>query len=162
MRWYWHLLALLSLVASIFIALERPDLWPLALICGILAGIILFFLLLGMLGKYLRTLWRDRKIRYRDATTESPLERAIAQGLEKRNIRYKREHVISHTHVDFAFPEVKLAVECDGWRYHHTRKEHDARRDAFLKSQGWTVVRFSGEEIRKNPDACIEKIIAYL
>jgi very-short-patch-repair endonuclease len=162
MRFYWHLLALTSLGLAIFIAKTRPDLMFIAVICIIFVGIFLFFVILGLVGKCLGSWWRERKIRHRDANSESPLERALARELDKQHIPYVREFVISHTHVDFAFPDSKVAVECDGWRYHHDRKAHDARRDAFLKSQGWSVLRFSGEEIRKDPHACVAKIAEHL
>jgi very-short-patch-repair endonuclease len=61
-------------------------------------------------------------------------------------------------HVDFAFPGSKLAVECDGYRYHHDRKERDAARDSCLRRNGWTVLRFSGDRIRADVRGCVREI----
>jgi very-short-patch-repair endonuclease len=131
--------------------------------------VLVLMTLRRMLAASARSLWdrfryssEERAIRRRDAETESPLERALATALDKQGIAYVREYRISHTVVDFAFPRAKIAVECDGWRYHHDRVAEDAKRDAFLRSRGWTVLRFSGSRIRKDVDACVRDIAALL
>lgn len=103
---------------------------------------------------------KERAIRRRDSTTESPLERKLADALDEKNIVYEREYAISHIHVDFAFPHHKLAVECDGHRYHSSSddKKRDAKRDAFLKRRGWRVLRFTGDELRDDVGSCVRKI----
>jgi very-short-patch-repair endonuclease len=77
---------------------------------------------------------------------------------------YRREYRISRIHVDFAFPEQKLAVECDGYRYHMSpiAQEKDAKRDEFLASVGWRVMRFTSQEINADAMACARKIRAAL
>ena len=56
---------------------------------------------------------------------------------------------------DFAIPDLKLAVECDG-EYWHKQPEavaKDRKRDAELARYGWTVLRFSEKEIKNRmPD----------
>ena len=47
--------------------------------------------------------------------------------------------------VDFANPEAKVAIECDGSAYHKD-KEKDAKRDSLLSSMGWSVYRITGKE----------------
>jgi len=102
----------------------------------------------------------ERAIRKRDATTESPLEHRLAKALSAKNVAYEREYLISRMHVDFAFPKSKLVVECDGYRYHHEQKarERDKRRDDILRSKGWTVLRFTGTELRDDLDGCVRRI----
>jgi len=53
--------------------------------------------------------------------------------------------------VDGAFPDIKLAVEADGREWHSDPDsiEKDKRRDSYLASQGWMVLRFTEEEIGK-------------
>jgi hypothetical protein len=47
-----------------------------------------------------------------------------------------------HYTIDFALPEEKIAIEIDGPQHKYSpNKEHDQRRDAFLQSQGWKVIR---------------------
>jgi very-short-patch-repair endonuclease len=50
--------------------------------------------------------------------------------------------------LDFAFPDVMIAIEIDGWQ--HGRPEtmlRDAERDRALRAKGWTILRVDdGEE----------------
>lgn len=52
--------------------------------------------------------------------------------------------------VDFANPEHRIAVECDGHEFHKD-KEKDARRDADLADMGWRVVRIEGWKCKLEP-----------
>jgi hypothetical protein len=50
----------------------------------------------------------------------------------------------SHGHwtIDFAHLSTKIAVEIDGSSHQHRdRQERDARKDAYLRSLGWIVIR---------------------
>lgn len=51
--------------------------------------------------------------------------------------------------VDFAFPQLKIAVQADGEEWHSGVEDiqHDKIRDSQLASQGWVVLRFTEEEI---------------
>lgn len=63
--------------------------------------------------------------------------------------------------VDFAFPKQKLVVECDGYKWHRYDKEQiegDIKRDAYLAKRGWRVLHFSGVQVRRNIEGCIEEI----
>lgn len=64
--------------------------------------------------------------------------------------------------VDFAYPDVKLAIEIDGLRWHSTRqqKESDDRRQNQLVEMGWTVLRFSLADIRDRPESVVARIVA--
>jgi len=58
-------------------------------------------------------------------------------------------HEIAGRCRDFAWPDQRLVVETDGYRYHSSRqaKRRDNRRDRQLTAQGWRPVRFTYEEI---------------
>ena len=64
---------------------------------------------------------------------------------------------------DFAWPDQRLVVETDGYRYHSSRqaKRSDNRRDRQLTAQGWRPVRFTYEEIAFEP-AQVAKELAVL
>lgn len=47
---------------------------------------------------------------------------------------------LGNYYLDIAFPELRLALEIDGWRYHRDRFEDDHRKLADLATSGWTVV----------------------
>jgi very-short-patch-repair endonuclease len=62
--------------------------------------------------------------------------------------------------LDFAWPELRVALECDGWRYHEGRArfEHDERRRADLAALGWLVVPVTWQELRAHPAAVIDRL----
>jgi Protein of unknown function (DUF559)/Transcriptional regulator, AbiEi antitoxin len=65
---------------------------------------------------------------------------------------------------DFAYPEVKLIIEIDGYSVHtnKTDRDRDRKRDRKLEALGWTVIRFSWEEVRNDPLLVIRDIKAVL
>jgi very-short-patch-repair endonuclease len=59
---------------------------------------------------------------------------------------------------------IGVAVECDGHDFHERTKEQaqrDKARDRALLSYGIPVMRFTGSEIFKNPQACALRAITY-
>ncbi len=55
-----------------------------------------------------------------------------------------------------------LAVECDGHDFHHATKqqvERDKKRDRFLSSKGYKVLRFSGSEIYRDVESCADEVV---
>lgn len=66
--------------------------------------------------------------------------------------------------VDFAWPQHRLVVECDGRRWHDPSDARDAdrRRDNTCAILGWTVLRFTWAEVVHQPDAVIAAVRAAL
>lgn len=64
--------------------------------------------------------------------------------------------------VDFAWPELKLVVETDGFAFHSDRERYrsDRRRGNALVLAGWRVLRFSWEDVRLEPERVIEEVRA--
>lgn len=63
--------------------------------------------------------------------------------------------------IDIAFPEEKVAVECDGWQYHAKYKEDfkkGLKRQNLLTEQGWKFLRFTSGEIHNELEQCIAMI----
>jgi hypothetical protein len=62
--------------------------------------------------------------------------------------------------LDAAWPELRVAVELDGHRFHSSRadRERDMRRDTALAASGWVVLRFSYERLTTDPDGCRREI----
>ena len=56
--------------------------------------------------------------------------------------------------LDFAWPELKLAVEMDGYASHSSAKafREDRRRQNDLVLEGWTVLRFTWDDVCGKPD----------
>lgn len=66
--------------------------------------------------------------------------------------------------VDFAYPELKLAIEADGLAYHsgRTRFQRDRTRYNQLTSLGWSIIRITWEDLTQRPAdiiALIRKMI---
>jgi very-short-patch-repair endonuclease len=67
-------------------------------------------------------------------------------------------------HIDFAYPEHKLAIECDSYAWHMDREsfERDRIRDAELQGLGWTVLRLTWAQLRWDPQYVIGLLKRYL
>jgi very-short-patch-repair endonuclease len=59
--------------------------------------------------------------------------------------KFRRQQVIEPYIVDFVCFEERLIIEADGSQ--HAYNEDDARRDAFLRAQGFRVLRFWNNEV---------------
>jgi very-short-patch-repair endonuclease len=63
--------------------------------------------------------------------------------------------------VDLAHPETKLAVEVDGKTHQLKRWKYlDKRKMAVLKSLGWTILRFTNQQVDKDPQKIAKKIMS--
>lgn len=62
--------------------------------------------------------------------------------------------------VDLALPAARVAVEVDGWAWHSDveRFRHDRRRQNELVLAGWTVLRFTWDDLTNRPDAVLSQI----
>ena len=75
---------------------------------------------------------------------------------------YRADFVVSYSPAE-GFVR-KLVVECDGHDYHERTKEQaerDKRRDRSISAAGMPVFRFTGRELHRDPEACVEEIIDY-
>lgn len=64
--------------------------------------------------------------------------------------------------VDLAFPHLKLAVEVDGRAWHSSgdRFQRDRTRQNQLVNAGWTVLRFTWDDLTKRPGEVVAGILA--
>jgi len=53
----------------------------------------------------------------------------------------------THYKVDLGNPELKIAIEVDGYS-HYSRKDEDKKKDAMLDSLGWKVLRFWNYQVK--------------
>ena len=65
---------------------------------------------------------------------------------------------------DFAYVDDMLDIEIDGDSVHTNKfdKDRDRKRDRRLEALGWTVIRFSWEEVRDTPHVVVSDIRAVL
>jgi very-short-patch-repair endonuclease len=61
---------------------------------------------------------------------------------------------------DFAYPDRRLVVEVDGWSAHGTRTAFhvDRRRHNELVSAGWTLLRFTSDDLVRQPSVVAHRL----
>lgn len=62
--------------------------------------------------------------------------------------------------VDFAFPDICLAIEVDGYESHGSLGafRHDRARQNELVAAGWTVLRFTWHDVTRQPESVVTSI----
>jgi len=85
------------------------------------------------------------------------------RGLRKQGYAFRRQVPIGPYIADFACHRLRLVVEVDG-DGHETAagRRHDVKRDSFLRSIGYSVMRFDEPNVRANPWAVAEEIRAVI
>lgn len=84
----------------------------------------------------------------------------VAAGLEG----FVHHHVVDtggvRFELDFAYPDERVDVECDGAAYHGgpLARARDRERDAALAVAGWAVRRFSWVDVTKNASRTVRRI----
>ncbi len=113
-------------------------------------------------------------------STGTKIEIILGKALWKKGFRYRKNVKTVFGKPDFVFNKYKIAVFCDSEFWHgknwETKKyeiksnrdfwykkierniERDEEVSTKLKKEGWTVLRFWGQEILKNTDNCVKQI----
>jgi len=73
------------------------------------------------------------------------------------NFKFKRQKPVGSYIVDFVCMERRLIIEIDGGQ-HADQVEYDQRRDAWLRNQGYTVLRFWNNEVLQQLEGVLERI----
>ncbi len=90
---------------------------------------------------------------------QTDAERVIWRHLRAyrlREFKFRRQHPLGPYIVDFVCMSKRLVIEIDGGQ--HLASEYDHRRDAWLRAQGFHVLRVWNNEVLSNIDgvlACI-------
>ncbi|MDE7335634.1 MAG: endonuclease domain-containing protein, partial [Muribaculaceae bacterium] len=82
------------------------------------------------------------------------------------NAHFRRQHVIGDYIVDFVDLQLQLIIEVDG-EYHNDpeQRELDKVRANYLTNQGFSIIRFTNEEVLHKPEnvcSVIKNAIQYL
>jgi len=111
---------------------------------------------------------------------DTKIEVILAKALWSKGFRYTRNNNKIFGKPDFVFSKYKVAIFCDSEYFHgkewettkeriktnrefwHKKIEGNIRRDQEvnkrLAQEGWIVLRFWGEEIKKNIELCVLKV----
>lgn len=99
-------------------------------------------------------------------SNQTDAERKLWQRINRDQLlgfRFNRQKPLLNYIVDFYCAKAKLIIELDG--SHHYEAEHqekDRQRDDELRSLGFTVMRFSNDEIYYEIEAVVEQIYLFL
>lgn len=113
---------------------------------------------------------------------DTKIELILRKALWKKKIRYRKNYSKLPGTPDIAITKYKIAIFCDSEFFHgknweEQKKriekgnngdywiakiegniEHDRIVNRELNGLGWTVLRFWGNEIKKDPDGCVAAI----
>lgn len=88
----------------------------------------------------------------------SPIEQQFQAAWRRlrSNIKLIQEHPVGHYRIDFAYVPALIAIELDGHATHSSPAAiaADRRRQRELEKLGWRFIRFGGQEVYQNADAC--------
>ena len=120
---------------------------------------------------YRQTRWRartagqiDKARELRQTPTETEREAwHLLRGLRSRGFRFRRQHPVGPYIADFCCTELRLIVELDGSVHGQPNQaRRDVRRDARLKSMGYTVLRFPNGIVLQAPDLFVQEVVSFL
>lgn len=106
--------------------------------------------------------YTNRRIRLLKGPTS--IEQLLMDELDTLNVKYEYQYRLNQYVIDFAIPHLKIAIEADGVYWHSLPDviEKDKRKDKDLAELCWTIFHFMGNEIRKSPQDCINKVLSHL
>lgn len=83
-------------------------------------------------------------------------------GIAEPQAQYEIETAGRRFRADFCWPDLRLIVECDSWRWHggKLKTESDRERDQLLTIAGWIVVHFTRNQIKLEPERTGRKLLA--
>ena len=86
-------------------------------------------------------------------------EKLLWRNLQGKQLKYKfrRQQPIGPYIVDFVNFEKSIVIELDGGQ-HAIEKENDIRRDSWLNSEGFEVLRFWNNEVFENLEGVLDVI----
>ncbi|MCM1283159.1 MAG: very short patch repair endonuclease [Muribaculaceae bacterium] len=113
---------------------------------------------------------------------DTKIEILLRKALWKKGIRYRKNVAYLPGKPDIVLTKYKIVIFCDGEFFHgkdwevlrprleksnngefwiqkiSRNRERDDEVNKQLLFQGWTVIRFWGDEIKKNVDECVQVI----
>lgn len=97
--------------------------------------------------------------------TESPFEREVLKRLTDAGFKVKTQWQVGYFRIDMVVEGggKRLAVECDGDRYHPMEKlAEDMDRQAILERLGWQFVRIRGSSFYRDKELSMKPVFARL
>ena len=92
---------------------------------------------------------------------KTDIEKIMEKALNKKGIEAVYNFPFRSRYgyiLDFAIPEQKICIECDGEHWHKEGNSRDRKRNWVMRKQGWKIIRFRGKEIKEDIDSCLKNI----
>jgi len=107
-----------------------------------------------------RNISRARQLRREMSLPEVLLWQHLRR--EPEGIKFRRQHSIGNYCLDFFVASPKLAIEIDGIAHDmDDRPGRDEAREAFLRGQGFEVVRVPATEVLRSPEDVAEMLVRH-
>ena len=108
--------------------------------------------------KYSGLIEEARELRKKQTKAEEIFWQLV-RNRKFNNLKFRRQHQIGNYIADFYCDELRLVIEFDG-EVHNSpeQQKHDSKRDKFLTSSGFKVLRFKNQEILNSPESVFEEI----
>ncbi|OGX01626.1 MAG: hypothetical protein A3J12_11410, partial [Omnitrophica bacterium RIFCSPLOWO2_02_FULL_44_11] len=102
---------------------------------------------------------KARELRNKQTPAETILWEML-RGRQFMGLKFRRQHQIGDYVADFYCHEHQLVIELDGG-IHKEKIKKDKKRDEYLCSMGFTVLRFPNNQVLEDPQSVLEQIVAY-
>lgn len=89
-----------------------------------------------------------RMAKYRKSGNKTWIEERMGLLLDKLGVEYVFQYPILRYNVDFAIPELMIAIECDGEQWHQDKEKEQIRQER-IEHEGWTVLHYTGAKINQ-------------
>ncbi len=96
-----------------------------------------------------------------DAGLESRLEVKLARLLRTSGLPTpERQYRVGRFRLDFAWPAVRVACECDGFEHHGARLawKRDRARLAAIEAAGWRIVQVTWDDVSRAAEQTVERL----
>jgi very-short-patch-repair endonuclease len=106
-----------------------------------------------------------RKLEDANQRTESPFEAEVYKLLVTQGYRVKTQWAVGAYRIDMVVEDIdgkRLAIECDGDRWHYDKVAEDLARQALLERLGWRFVRIRGTVFYRNRDEAMKPVFREL
>jgi len=102
------------------------------------------------------TITRARQLRRQASPIEDHVWGFLRNG-HVDGLKFRRQHPIGRYVVDFYCHACRLVIEIDG-PSHNDQEEDDLNRTLWLNQNGYRVIRFTNNDVLKNPNGVREAI----
>jgi len=108
-------------------------------------------------SRQLTALARDHRS---NATPAEALLWKYLKGHHFTGIKFRRQEPIGPYIADFGCVSKKLVIELDGgYHLEHEQREYDKARTEYLKGMGFTVLRFTNDDVFNNINDVLKRIL---